>query len=183
MNLWDKRLKKKWNFINIYGAAQEENKREFLTELANFCGKNKDPIILGGDFNIIRYSSEKNKGGLHKSPGLFNSIIDTFELIDVHMSGGRYTWSNNQTPPTLEKLDIFLISKDWEDLFPTVSVSKLPREISDHNPLILSTSVNQPMRSLTFRYELSWAKHPDFLDKVKEVWDKPCYATSACDRI
>jgi len=26
-------------------------------------------------------------------------------------------------------------------------------------------------------------KHPDFLDKVKEVWDKPCYATSACDRI
>jgi len=89
------------NFLNIYGAAHEENKLEFLAELSNFCSSNKDPLIIGGDFNIIRFSSEKNKGGLHKHSGLFNSVINSFELIDVHMNGGKYTWSNNQTPPPL----------------------------------------------------------------------------------
>lgn len=49
LNLWDKTQKKKWNFINVYGAAQQENKDEFLAELANFCSKNNDPYVIGGD--------------------------------------------------------------------------------------------------------------------------------------
>jgi hypothetical protein len=37
-----------------------------------------------GDFNIIRFPSEKNKkGGVHKHTGVFNSIINAFELIDL----------------------------------------------------------------------------------------------------
>jgi hypothetical protein len=31
-------------------------------------------------------------------------------------------------------------SKDWEDIFPTVMVRRLPREVSDHNPLDLGNS-------------------------------------------
>lgn len=54
------------------------------------------------------------------------------------MYGGIYTWFNNQENPTLEKLDKILVSKDWEDLFPTAIVKRLPREVSDHNPLIIS---------------------------------------------
>ena len=54
------------------------------------------------------------------------------------MSGGLFTWTNNQDPPTLEKLDRILVSKDWQDSFPRAIVKKLPREISDHNPLIIS---------------------------------------------
>jgi hypothetical protein len=30
---------------------------EFLTELAAFCSRIKDPYIIGGDFNMIRFSS------------------------------------------------------------------------------------------------------------------------------
>lgn len=44
------------------------------------------------------------------------------------MSGGRFTWSNNQSDPTLEKLDRILMSREWEDIFPSVMVNKLPRE-------------------------------------------------------
>jgi exonuclease III len=97
--------KMKWNFINVYGAAQEEDKDKFLTELTEFINKSKEPLVLGGDFNIIRYSSEKNKGGVHKHTGTFNSVINTYELIDLKMSGGSYTWSNNQKNPILERLD------------------------------------------------------------------------------
>lgn len=67
MNLWDKKLKTKWNLITVYRDAQKAGKVDFLAELANFCSKNKDPYIIGGDFNIIRFTHEKNKpGGVHK---------------------------------------------------------------------------------------------------------------------
>lgn len=184
MHLWDKKLKKKWNFINVYGAAQEENKNDFLEELAKFCAKNNDPLIIGGDFNLIRFISEKNKNtGLPSHSGVFNSIIASYELIDLQLSGGKYTWSNNQTDATLEKLDRFLVTKDWEALFPRVIVYKLPREISDHNPIILSSKDDQPLRNLMFRFELSWVKHPDFSNLVKQIWEKPCHANSAFSRI
>lgn len=132
LNLWYKKNKVKWNFINLHGAAQEENKNDFLAELARML----EPVLVCGDFNIIRFSSEKNKGGTHKPTNLFNSIINTFGLIDIHMTGGKYTWSNNQDNPTLERLDRYLVSKNWEDMFPMSLVYKLPRELSDHNPLI-----------------------------------------------
>ena len=60
------------------------------------------------------------------------------------MTGGRFTWSNNHCDPTLEKLDRILISKDWEDIFPKVLINKLPTEVFDHNPLIISSATNQP---------------------------------------
>ena len=59
LNLWDKTNKIKWNFINVYGAAQEENKNEFLAEFASFCNNMSEPYLIGGDFNIIRCASEK----------------------------------------------------------------------------------------------------------------------------
>ena len=139
LNLWDKTLKTKWNLLVVYGDAQEEGKIPFLNELANFCHSNQEPILIGGDFNIIRFSHEKNNSNrLHTQTNVFNSLINFFELKELEMSGGVYTWSNNQNPPTLEKLDRILVSNSWEDLFPTAIVTKLPREVSDHNPLILS---------------------------------------------
>jgi hypothetical protein len=59
VNLWDKMLKFKWNLLVVYGAAQDENKIVFLTELSRFCATNKEPMLVGADFNIIRYLKEK----------------------------------------------------------------------------------------------------------------------------
>ena len=48
LNLWDKIHKVKWNFLNVYGAPHDENKGEFLTELASFCSSSLEPFIIGG---------------------------------------------------------------------------------------------------------------------------------------
>jgi hypothetical protein len=183
LNLWDKKKRIKWNFMNVYGVAQEEDKNKFLTELARGVDRNKDPLLIGGDFNIIRSSNEKNKGGIYKHTGVFNSIINTFELIDIKMCGGKFTWSNNQSNPTLERLDRFLVSKSREHVFPLALVYRLPRELSNHNPLILTLPSKQPMKNLNFRFELSWLKHPDFLPKVEEIWNRQCHAKSVIDKI
>jgi len=100
-------------------------------------------MILGGDFNILRFSSDKNTSfSGNKFTDLFNWVINAHELRDLPLNGGSYTWSNNQQVPTLERLDRILISEDWEKLFPLTSLRKLPRELSDHNPLLLCTEQN-----------------------------------------
>jgi hypothetical protein len=45
--LWDKKLETKWILMNVYGAAQVENKEEFLSELASLCSKAKESYVVG----------------------------------------------------------------------------------------------------------------------------------------
>lgn len=168
----------------VYGAAHEEDKLCFLSELSHFCASSSEPILIGGDFNIIRYANERNKkSGIHRHSRIFNTLISFHELRELDMSGGVFTWSNNQENPTLEKLDRLLISKDWEDLFPLAMVKKLPREVSDHNPLIILTNSKSPTKTIQFRFELGWLKNPDFFIQVEKIWNKPCRAKTTLDKI
>lgn len=89
MNLWDKENKTKWNLLVVYRAAQDEHKFEFLSELSRFCDANSDPILIGVDFNIIRYAKEKSSNrGVHRHSGIFNSINNFFEPQELIMNGG-----------------------------------------------------------------------------------------------
>jgi hypothetical protein len=133
------------------------------------------PYIIGGDFNIIRHSGGKNKcTPLSKYSDIFNSIIHTLGLREIHMDGGLYTWSNKQKFPTMAKLDRVLMSPYWEDVFPLVQVRKLVSDLSDHSPLLLltdSNNTNTP-KNREFRFDLSWLTKDDFLPMVEEVWNK-----------
>lgn len=166
LNLWDMTNKIKWNFLVVYGAAQDENKIAFLTEWSRFCYANSEPLLIGGDFNIIIYINEKNPmDGVHRHTPIFNSLIQFYELREIIMSGGMFTWSNNQEQPTLEKLDRILVTKEWEDIFPQSMVKKLPREISDHNPLIISTGKCDKLPFIQFKFDMNWLTNPDFFQK------------------
>jgi exonuclease III len=50
----------KFNLISVYGPAQMEHKSHFLSEMVRVCSKETIPMVIGGDFNIIRRSDEKN---------------------------------------------------------------------------------------------------------------------------
>jgi hypothetical protein len=70
--------------------------------LAALCSKIVDPYIIGGDFNIVRFSFEKNRNFYpNRFSSIFNTFINVNELRDICISGGGYTWSNNQEIPTL----------------------------------------------------------------------------------
>lgn len=45
MNLLDKEIRMKWNLMIVYGAAQEEHKIDFLTELSRFCDASSEPYL------------------------------------------------------------------------------------------------------------------------------------------
>ena len=61
MTLMDKRTDFKWNLVNVYGAAHSRDKEDFLIDFVHMLGCNDHPFVVGGDFNIIRRSKDRNK--------------------------------------------------------------------------------------------------------------------------
>ena len=168
--LMDLKLQMKWALVIIYGVAQECDKEEFLADLGLVCGDQTMPLLIGGDFNIIRFASEKNKAWRpSRWSDTFNSIINTYELRELDMDGGQFTWSNNQKNPTLEKLDRFLMSKSWEMIFPLTTVHKLSRDVSDHCPIILDTMKGRTQKSKDFRFDKRWLKEESFMMRVSKI--------------
>jgi hypothetical protein len=95
------------------------------------CSHETLPILIGGDFNILRSPDEKNNDNYDdRWPFLFNAIIDGLCLRELQMSGRNFTWANNLVNPTYEKLDRVLMSTEWEHKFPLSSVVALNRDIS-----------------------------------------------------
>jgi hypothetical protein len=75
--------------------------------------------------------------------------------------------------PTYEKLDIILMSTQWEHKFPLSSARALSRDISDHTPLLLDNNGHAPSggHEPLFKFELCWLLKDGFVDMVKEVWN------------
>jgi hypothetical protein len=44
----------------VYGSAYEEKKQEFISELHELFLNWDGPAMIGGDFNLIRSSQDKN---------------------------------------------------------------------------------------------------------------------------
>jgi exonuclease III len=101
--------------VAVYGAAQDEHKPAFLSELVRICEDEPLPMIVGGDFNIIRRREEKNNDNFNtRWTFIFNAIIESLDLRELSLSGRQYTWANRRDTPTYEKLDRILASVEWE---------------------------------------------------------------------
>jgi hypothetical protein len=68
----------------------------------------------------------KQKFNHNRFSEMFSWVINSYELIDVSLNGGLYTWSNNQANLTLEKLDRDLISPEWKSTFHLTNLRKKP---------------------------------------------------------
>jgi hypothetical protein len=112
-----------WLLIPVYGAAQESNKPNFLVELVRTYENEQLPLLLGGDFNIIRRQEEKNNSNFNpRWPFIFNAIIESLGLKEIALAGRQLTWASRRAVPTYEKLDRVLASVEWEQKYPLVSV-------------------------------------------------------------
>ena len=120
-------------------GPHKEQKPAFLADLVRICDDTL-PLVVGGDFNIIRRADEKNNNNFDgRWPFMFNTIIESLNLREIELSGRKYTWANSLHNQTFEKLDRVLTSVDWEQKFPLVTVCAMQRAISDHTPLLLDS--------------------------------------------
>jgi hypothetical protein len=81
-----------WSLVAVYGAAQEEYKADFFRELVNLAKDNPYQILVGGDFNLLRFHHEKSKGRFDDHwPFIFNAVINSLDLREVAMIGRQFT--------------------------------------------------------------------------------------------
>jgi hypothetical protein len=162
----------KWVIVAVYGAAQDEHKAEFLAELVRLCENETLPLLVGGDFNIMRRKEDKNNDNFNSRwPFIFNAIIDSLDLRELGLSGRQFTWASRRQVPTFEKLDRILTSVDWEQKFLLASVQALPRSGSDHTPLLLDTGEQTHIgNKVEFSFKLSWLKQEGFREIVEREW-------------
>ena len=77
----------------------------------------------------------------------FSEVIEDLELRDLPLLGGSFTWRGGLHSYRKSRLDWFLISSQWEELFRDLIQSLLPRPVFDHFPLLLEGGE----RSCTFQ--------------------------------
>jgi hypothetical protein len=76
-----------------------------------------------GDFNLIRGPENMNKSGGDVSfMLLFNEAISAQGWAEIPLQGRKFTWSNKQQSPLLERLDWFFSSCSWTLNYPNTLV-------------------------------------------------------------
>ena len=152
--------------INVYGPAQQKFSADFIQEISSFCSNIILPILMVGDFNLIRNNKERNQGvDDQRLKDLFNGFIGQFYLREIFVSGTRFTWSNKQQNPTLVKLNRILASTSWEMFYPTCFAWAKTRIGSDHCPLILNTGEQGASRPRYFSL-----KNNGYKEMASPIW-------------
>ena len=103
----------------VYGPNSPSLRKNFSVELLDIFGLSFPLWCVGGDFNVIRRSSEKLGGSrLTSSMKDFDCFIRECELLDRLLRNASFTWSNMQESPVCKRLDRLLYSNEWGHLFP-----------------------------------------------------------------
>jgi hypothetical protein len=161
----------KWEVINIYGHVQNERKQDFLEEISVKISNTQCSFILGGDFNLIRYASEKSSQHVDQSKmDLFNKFISDNGIKEILRKGNKFTWTNKQDQPIMSTLDRVFTSHDWDFLYPWATCEVLPRVGSDHNYLLVTTEDTRVSHPYMFRFEMAWFTQEEFQDKLIARW-------------
>ena len=112
--------------------------------------------IVVGDFNLCLSPNDKNQPrGDHLDMYLFNDAISSLGLVDITLKGRRYTWSNKQYSPLLERLDWFFTLNSWTLSYPNTYAYPLLMQTSDHVPCAISISTKIP-KGVVFWFENFW---------------------------
>lgn len=112
-------------------------------------------LVYWGDFNATRFPSEM-KGAARITPEMmdFSKFISQV-FLDLSLEGGTFTWSNNHDPPSMSRIDRFVVFSNWETHFPNLCQRLLQHPLSNHFPILLdSNDINRGKCS--FKFEKMW---------------------------
>ena len=107
---------------------------------------------------------------------LFNEVISSQGLLEIPLFGKRFTWSNKQQPPLLERIDWFFTSISWTLLYPNTKSTTLVAEVSDHTPCLIEVATDIPKGSI-FHFENYWMEHEHFVQIVQYGWSISTFHT------
>jgi exonuclease III len=164
--------------FNVYSPVSVGGKKDCwdsirrqaeLTQLEN--------IIIAGDLNLTLHPSEKRGGSVVRDPARewVEDIMQDWDLLDTKPSSGKYSWSNKRVGPghIAARLDRFFIQSSFLLLGLEPRMHILASSVSDHKPIKLELLAHHDLGPIPFRFSPLWVKEPDFMQTVKDCWNKP----------
>jgi endonuclease/exonuclease/phosphatase family metal-dependent hydrolase len=143
-----------WEMIIVYDPTHHDLIIDFIAELPRKCLYATLPVMLVGDFNVIRHSSEKNNSNVNQNlMDKFNMFIDAHRLQEIRRNGPKYTWTNKQLLPIMVTLGRILISTEWELKHSLCFAWRKNRVGSDHCPLLIDTREQSGNKQSFFYFE------------------------------
>lgn len=110
---------KSWCLTGVYGPQSDQDRILFLQEITGLKQQMEAEWLIIGDFNLIYRAEDKNNQRVNiRMLNRFKTTIDNLELAPLELMGIRFTWCNDQTSPTMTKIDHILASAEWLQMFP-----------------------------------------------------------------
>ena len=160
--------------IQVYGLADHSRSAEFLGELqakVNSVTEAALPVLVGGDFNLIRSGADKSNSNINwPRVAMFNDAIASMALREVARTSARFTWTNKQLDSVRSVLDRVFMLPDWEMGFPLCTLVVETRIGSDHVPLVYSSGEDRVRCSPRFFFETASLEVPGFEELFREKW-------------
>ncbi|MCH95019.1 transposon TX1 putative protein, partial [Trifolium medium] len=98
----------------------------------------------------------------------FGGFIEDANLMDLPLLGRRFTWYH-ANGRSMSRIDRFLVSPEWLEMWGDCLVWVCPRDISDHCPLILKNN-NNVWGPKPFRFNNHWIENKHFMEVVEACW-------------
>ncbi|XP_068486341.1 uncharacterized protein [Phaseolus vulgaris] len=160
--------------VNVYAACNIQDKIHLWEALTMFKQSHQNPVwCLCGDFNVVRRADERKGIRGHSSQRKemegFNNFIEANGWVDIPCVGKKFTWFKaNGTAKS--RLDRFLVSEEWLQVWPAAKQYVQQRVVSDHCALVLKSCIKDwgPKPFRTFDV---WLKEPGFTAMVKGKWE------------
>lgn len=157
----------RWRFTGVYGHPKAEDRHRTWSLLKTLYPRCSLPWLLGGDFNEILSRDEKI-GGVPRRYGqmdAFREALDYCSILNISSVGPRFTWRGNRGgDEVLVRLDRFLASNEWLELFPMSRALNLKPSKSDHLPILIEVREKRPRKkkkNKRFRFEELWLRDED----------------------
>ncbi|KAF5754385.1 putative RNA-directed DNA polymerase [Helianthus annuus] len=156
------------NLVNVYASNDANVRRVIWDSLVVLKNSLQGLWVFMGDFNEVRDETERfNSEFIASNAEAFNQFILATGLSEFQMGGGRYTYISDRGDK-LSKLDRFLVCLGFLEKWPTTTVLALNRDVSDHRPILLSTTPSD-FSHILFRCYNSWMEIPGFMELVKQL--------------
>ncbi|GJT94905.1 RNA-directed DNA polymerase, eukaryota, partial [Tanacetum coccineum] len=155
--------------IAVYAPHDFKDKQLLWDYLTREIGKWKGEVVIMGDFNEVRYKSDRF-GSVFNVQGanMFNSFITNAGLVEVSLGGSSFTWCH-KSATKMSKLDRFLVSESLLSTWPNITAVTLERYLSDHRPILLRES-HFDYGPTPFRFFHYWFEMEGFSKIVEDAW-------------
>ncbi|WJX76187.1 hypothetical protein P8452_59630 [Trifolium repens] len=161
--------------VNVYSKCDMASKRNLWCALLN-CkrGLGDGRWCVVGDFNAVCRSEERVGVNVEEGRAVsmevveFRNFLEELELVDLPLLGRHFTWYQ-ASGRSMSRIDRILISDEWASRWGSVALWALPRDISDHCPLVLKYC-HEDWGAKPFRFNNFWLENKNLKGIVESFW-------------